>query len=171
MTTPTTRAPTHGQAARMSPTEAWATTATTTTTNNNSCISEPQILAFEQSLSDRRRMFESCASRTSQKASKWTTVVTTTTTTTDYDDGKKATTTTAGLAPSSASHRGGTVFVGAARRLSKVLILESENLGVPQKECWPAISLWRSLRAQSTCSPDEICEPCGNATWPGAEPE
>ena len=81
-TTPTTKAPTHGQAARMSPTEAWATTATTTTTNNDSCIHEPRTLAFEQSLSDRRYMFESM----SQQTNKSTTTMTTTTTTSGDDN-------------------------------------------------------------------------------------
>ena len=52
-----------------------------------------------------------------------------------YDDNdEQATTQRQGSRIPSASHREGPVSVGAARRPSKVPILESETLGVPKKE-------------------------------------
>ena len=67
----------------------------------------------------------------SRQASKLTT--TTTTTGDDDDDGKQATTTTAVNAPvPPAGNRGGTVLLGSAQK--HILIIESEALGVPQKE-------------------------------------
>ena len=52
----------------------------------------------------------------------------------DDDNDEQATTQRQGSRIPSASHREGPVSVGAARRPSKVPILESETLGVPKKE-------------------------------------
>ena len=115
-------------------------------------------------------MFESCMSRMSQQASKSTTTVTTTTTTTSGDDiDKQTTTTTAGLAILSASHRGGPVLVGAARRPSKVLIPESKTLGVPQKEMVGQPSPWGEGRPTGSPSPP-VPESTGGRLGRGRSP-
>ena len=100
-----------------------------------------------------------------------TTATTTTTACGDDndDDNDKQAATTAGLAPPSTSHRGGIVSVGSARTPSKVPILESKTLGVPQKEMVGQPSPWGEGRPTGSPSPP-VPESTGGRLGRGQSP-
>ena len=87
----------------------------------------------------------------------------------DVDDDEQATTQRQGSRISSARRRGGPVFMGAARRPSKVLILESETLGVPTREMSGPASPLGEGRPTGSPSP-QVAEGTGGRVGRGHSP-